>query len=499
MEKFDIIIIGSGPGGSATAMRALDFGKNICIVEKKDVGGAGIMNGALTSKTMWELSKDYAIASDVSRGYRASGLMVDFQKVKKTVIQAAKEKQYHILSQIETFAPEKNLKGSITIKYGEAKFIDDKKIEIKNNEKTEIIVSDNFVIATGARPRQLPGYKTDQKRIYDSDGILNLKKFPGRMLIIGSGIIGCEFATIFSNYKNTEVHLLDRTNLVLPFEDEDVSQFVSKNLENNGVKIHYTASLREIRYKKDYLEVVLDYKDGHSRVLEIDIALIAIGRVPNSENLGLENIGIEPNERGFLPVDETCKVIGHKDKSVYAVGDITGHLQLYSVAQLQGRYAARAISDTIENPIVYDNLSTLMFFKPEVAAVGMNEKMLREKNIAYKMVCYSNSLVTRSIAMRNTDGFVKILLSDDGEDKILGMRAAGPQASSFIISVAHLINTGNSLQEIMKVPHPHPSITEGIQECMRVFDNRSFYKPNVFPEYIKTGSWKPKPDKLEKF
>jgi len=491
MKKFDLIVIGSGPGGMAAAMRALDFGKNICIVEKNEIGGAGIMHGALTSKTMWELSSDYSVAANITRGYRASGLSVDYEKVKKSVIQAAKEKQYHILSQIETYAPEKNKNGSITLKYGTAKFIDEKKIELTCNEKTEILSSDNFVIATGARPRQLAGYKIDQEKIYDSDGILNLKKFPERMLIIGSGIIGCEFATIFSNYKQTEVHLLDRTNLVLPFEDEDVSLSVSEKLESNGVKIHYTASLREIRYKKDYLEVILDYKDGRSRVLEVDIALIAIGRIPNSENLGLENIGITPNERGFLPIDETCKILGHKDKSIYAVGDITGNLQLYSVAQLQGRYAARAIFDKIENPISYNNLSTLMFFKPEVAAVGMNEKMLREKNIAYKMVCYSNKLVSRTIAMRNTTGFVKIMLSDDGEERILGMRAGGPQASAFIVTVAHLINTGNSLKEIMKVPHPHPSVTEGLQECMRVFNNRSFYKPNVFPEYIKTGSWKP--------
>ncbi len=492
MEQFDLVVIGSGPAGFAATMRAVDFGENVCMIESKHIGGAGVMNGALSSKTMWQLSQDYAVAASIDRGYRASGLQVEYDEVKKSVMQAVKNKQYQMLSQIETFAKSHQHYGKITLKYGCASFVDEHTIEIVQDGSSERIHANNVVIATGSRPREYVGIPVDQERIIDSDGILNLTDFPERMIIIGSGIIGSEFATIFSNFKQTEVHLLDRAHRVIPFEDNDVSDFVSKNLEDNGVIIHHTANLRTIRKHPEHLEVVLDYEDGHSRVIEVDVALISIGRVPNIEKLGLEKIGIQPQERGTLAVNNVCQVTSQQSiKHIYAAGDITGFVQLYSVAELQGRYASKAINNKLKFPLDYSNMSTLMFFKPEVAAVGMNEKMLQKKGIAYRAVSYSNELVNRAQAWRNTNGFVKIMVSDEADERILGMRAAGPQASAFIVSVAHLINQGNSLKEVMKVIHPHPSITEGIQECLRVFSDKSIFKPIAFPDLIKIHSWKP--------
>lgn len=493
MEKFDLIVIGSGPAGFAAAMRAIDFGKHVCIVEKAHLGGAGVMNGALTSKTMWALSMDYAVAANVNRGYRVSGLTVDYDKVRKTVIEAAKEKQYQLLSQIETFARSPQAAESLTLKYGHARFRDLNTIEIGQPDgTTELIWGQDFVIATGSRPREYPGIEVDQERIINSDGILNLKRFPERMVIIGSGIIGCEFATIFSNFGQTQVHMIDRYNRVIPFEDNDLSDFVANNLAANGVKIHHTASLRTIRKVKDHLEVVLDYKAGHSRVIEADVALIAIGRQPNTEDLGLENIGIEATDRGFLKINDVCMVDNNPHKThIFAAGDITGHGQLYNVAETQGRYATKAIYNQIKYPLTYGNMSTLMFFKPEVAAVGLNEKELQQKGLPYRVAFYSNVMVNRSIAMRATNGFVKLMISDTDEQRILGMRAAGPQASAFIVSIAHLIDKGNSLKDIMKIIHPHPSVTEGIQECLRVFNNKSVMKPKAFPKLIHLRAWSP--------
>jgi dihydrolipoamide dehydrogenase len=158
---------------------------------------------------------------------------------------------------------------------------------------------------------------------------------------------------------------------------------------------------------------------------------------------------------------------------------------------LEGRYAAKVLAKANYNALDYSNMSTLMFFKPEVAAVGMNEKMLRQRKMAYKVAWYSNAMVNRTIAMRSTTGFVKIMISDDKEQRILGMRAAGPQASAFIASIAHFINQGNMLKEVMQTIFPHPSVTEGIQECLRLFENKSIFKPKAFPEYIRVDSWKP--------
>lgn len=491
MKDFDVVIIGSGAAGFSAAMRAFDFHKNVCIIEANEIGGAGIMNGALVSKTMWELSSDFAVASKINRGYRASGLSVDFSKVRKTVIQAAKERQYQILSQIETFSKNKSLKGSITLIKGYAKFIDRYSVELTNNKETKIITGDYFVIATGSKPRKYPTIEIDGKQIFDSNTILKLKEFPERMLIIGSGIIGCEFATIFSNFKQTQVHLLDRTNRVIPFEDDDLSDFVSENLEKNGVNIHYQANLKTINKKEDCLEVVLEYDDGHSKVIEVDIALVSIGRIPNTDNLGLENIGFKIGKKGVLKTNEFCEITEIGKCNIFAAGDITGHGQLFNIAQVQGRYIIESIYGNETNAVTYKNMSTLMFFKPEVAAVGYNEKQLQQKNIPYKVASYSNALVSRAIAMRNTQGFVKIIISNDGENRILGMRAASPQASAFIVSVAHLIDEKDGLNEVYKTVHPHPGVTEGIEECLRLFNNSSVFKPKAFPEHIKYWEWKP--------
>lgn len=490
MTHFDLIVIGSGPGGFSAAMRAIDYGLQVCLIEANHLGGAGIMHGALTSKTMYELSQDYAVAARVDRGYRVASLAVDFNEVKKTVIRAAKEKQYQMLSQIETFSPGKSAKGSITLVYGYARFQDLHTVSVTSESGTRTFTAKHFVIATGARPRTIPGLEVDGHRIITSEHILGLTKFPERMLIIGSGIIGCEFATIFSNFKQTEVHLLDRANRVLPAEDDDVGNFVAKNLEDNGVIVHHTAHLRTIRKHPNHLEVVLDYDDGHSKVIEVDVALVAIGRVPNTDNLGLETIGIRPEKNGTIATKDDC--MWYNDDGtchIYAVGDIAGQTQLYSVAELQGRQSVEKITDIPSHPLDYSNMSTLMFFRPEVAAVGANEKTLRDKGIPHKVAYYSNALVNRTVAMRSTNGFVKIIAGTD--NRILGMRAAGPQASAFIVSVAHLINQGQSLQDVLKIFYPHPSVAEGIQECIRVLSGKSIYKPEAFPDLISLREWKP--------
>lgn len=490
-KKFDLVIIGSGPAGFSAAMRAIDYKKSVCIIEKSHLGGAGVMNGALSSKTMWELSRDYSIASSISRGYRASGLSVDYNKVQKTILQAAKQKQLQMLSQIETFNKKSDNHGSVELIYGKASFIDSHTVEVTGKNGFEIINGDNFIIATGSRPRHLPDLEIDNTRIIDSDGVLKLKEFPQRMIIIGSGIIGCEFATMFSNYNQTEVHLLDRQHKVLPGEDDDISKFVSDSLADNGVIIHHTANLRCIRKKADCLEVVLDYNDGHSSVIEVDVALVAVGRVPNLDNIGLENVNIKTTERGFLNINESCAINDFKACNIFAAGDVTGHAQLYAVGELQGRYLIEALYGNKAFPLTYDNMPTLMFFKPAVASVGMNEKMCQEQNIAYKAATYSNILVNRTIAMRNTQGFVKIIVSDDDKNRILGMRAAGPQASTLISSIAFQINQKSTIKDIRSNIHPHPSISEGVQECLRVFNETSIFKPEAFPDFIKLKSWKP--------
>jgi dihydrolipoamide dehydrogenase len=490
MEKltFDICVIGSGPAGFAAAMRSYDFDKHVCIIEGGHIGGAGIVNGALSSKTMWELSKDFSVANKTDRGYQASGLKPNYHEVMRAVKQAAGEKQYQILSQIETFSRKPDCNKSLTLIKGWGKFKDKTTLIIKRHDESEVeVTADDFIVATGSTPREHPTIKTDGDRIIHTDHMDRLKSFPKRIMIVGAGIVGCEYATIFANFGQTKVHLLDSQQKVIPFEDEDVSDYVNEKLEEIGVIMHHQASLREVRDEGDHINVILDHQDGHVVVVPVDIILISIGRVPLTHGIGLEKIGATITERGLLQVDNQCRVMDH----IYAAGDISGNMALVNIAEMEGRFAAKSINQRIKHPLSYDNISTIMFFSPEVSAVGHNEKACQKQNIAYKVIHYSHALISRAIAMRATDGFFKIIVSDEEDPIVLGMRAAGPQSAAALIFIAPMIHNKQRLSEIMRTVHPHPSISEGIQECLRAFDNKNIYKWKAFPDKIKFWRWTP--------
>lgn len=487
-EKYDVCVIGCGPAGFAAAMRSYDFDNNVCIVEGNHVGGAGIADGALSSKTMWELAKDYSIANRIDRGYRASTLSVDYEKVRDNVFSAVREKEYQIRSQIETFAKKEGSSKSLTLFEGWGKFSSEKTIIVSQHSGEDIeIEADNFIIASGSHPRKHPLLEVDGERIISSDHVLKLKRFPREILIVGAGVVGCEFATIFAEFGQTKVHLLDSQERVIPFEDDDVSDYAAKMLTDIGVNIYHTASLRGIQKHENYIDVTLDYKDGHTEVISVETILVSIGRVPSVKKLGLENIGVGITERGLLETNEQCRVA----KNIYAAGDISGHNALVNVAEMEGRFAAKAIENKIKFPLRYRNMSTIMFFNPEISAIGLNEKECQKEGIAYKVVVYKHALVSRAIAMRDTGGFFKMIVSNEKNPHVLGMRAAGPQSAASIMYIATLMDHNANLAEIMKTVHPHPSMTEGIQECIRILVGKSIFKAEAFPHYVSFKSWKP--------
>ncbi len=490
MEKlnYDVCVIGCGPAGFAAAMRSYDFDNHVCIVEATHVGGAGIANGALSSKTMWELSKDFATASKIDRGYRASSLSLDYEKVRDNVFNAVREKEYQIRSQIETFSKKDGVSKSLTLIEGWGEFSSHKTLIVKKHDgQTVEILAKDFILATGSTPRKHPFLEVDGEMIITSDHILTLKKFPREILIVGAGIVGCEFATIFAEFAQTKVHLLDSQERVIPFEDDDVSDYAGKMLENIGVNIHHRASLREIKKHDTHIDVTLDYKDGHTDVISVDSILISIGRVSNLESLKLENIGVSATDRGLLKTDDMCRVC----ENIYAVGDISGNNALVNVAEMEGRFAAKAIEGKTHFALRYRNMSTIMFFNPEISAIGLTEKECQEHGLSYRVVFYKHSLVSRAIAMRDTDGFFKMIVTDEENPKVLGMRAAGPQSAASIMYIATLMDHDVSLGDIMKTVHPHPSMTEGIQECIRTLLGKSIFKPEAFPQYVNFKCYRP--------
>lgn len=488
-QSYDLCIIGGGPGGFAAAMRALDLGKHICLVEGRDLGGAGVKWGALASKTLWELSRDYAVAAKVDRGYRAQGLQVDYNAVHQTVMEAVREKQYQLRSQLETFSPQRYPgPGSITLKRGWARLRDSNHVAITGRDGSEEVVQAQYLLlAPGSRPRGFKNVEVDQQQVLDSDGVLGLSHFPKRLLILGAGVIGCEYATAFANFGQTQVHLVDHKERVLPFEDVDVSAFVQKNLESQGVRCYQNAQLRDVERVADGLEVILDYPDGRTQVVEVDQVLLSVGRQPNLEHLGLEEAGLACTPQGFLETSAYC----HVCQNIYAAGDVTQHPNLVNIAELEGRRSVLHMFGCAARPLNYRNMSSIMFFQPSVAAVGLNEQQCQQQGLSYRVAIFSNALLTRAIAMRAVTGFVKILVTDDDELQILGMRAAGPQVSNTVLSIAHFMDHEKGAMEVLKSVYPHPSISEGTQECLRLLIGKSVYKPAAFPEYLRLQRWQP--------
>ncbi len=473
MEQFDVCVIGAGPSGFAAAMRAIDFGKRVALIERGKVGGAGIFDGALSSKTLWELSESYKLTHNTNLGYTVYDSEVHFSSVMHQAHRAVAEKHVQLKKQIAYFQKS----GQLTFLTGHAKFQSKNEISITDAEgHSQTLWADNTVMAVGSRPRYLPHIPIDEKIIMTSDGVSSLPDFPKSIVILGAGVIGCEFATIFSNFGKTKVFLIDKEERILPFEDEDISHAVAANLEDNGAVIHHGASLEKMSIVDGKVEYVLSFKDGRRETHTVERALISVGRVSNHENLGLEAAGVVLNDRGCIDDEHTRSNV----PNIYAVGDFTADISLVNVGELEGRHAVERMFGTPKRELVYENISTIMFLNPEVASVGLNETQARRKKIPYRLASMHYRYVNRAIAMHKLDGFFKILVSDDNEMKILGMRVMGPHASSTIMAVALMISMDIGIEHLAELIFPHPSIPEGIQECARMLMGNSIVKPEVF-------------------
>lgn len=487
MGDFDVCVVGAGPAGYAACMRLVDLGKKVCLVERSRVGGAGVFNGALSSKTLWELSKDYRKALRRDRGYHAEDVQVHFEAVAHVVAEATDTKRDQMMLQLEHLArPTSEVPGTVTLVEGTAAFVDPHTIRVEGTAPGDhrSITADHFIIATGSRPRLLPGCDVDGRNIITSDHIGNLREFPRSLVILGAGVVGCEFATIFANYGQTKVYLIDRQDRILPFEDQDISRVCSRNLEQRGVTIHHSAKLLEMKTEGDCVVYTIEHATGGRETIRVDTALISVGRVPNTDGLNLQAAGIELTKRGHIEVDDTRTKVPH----IHAVGDVTLDVALVSIGEIEGRHAAETIGGLQTPALSYDNLSTIMFLDPEVAAIGLNEQDAQKQRIPYRVAVYNYSLVNRAIAMRATDGFVKLLVSNDDELRILGMRALGVHASTALEAVSFMMHHGRSVRELAELLHPHPAVTEGLQDCVRMLLGTSIYKPSVFRNELRLSS-----------
>ncbi|MDQ3191102.1 MAG: NAD(P)/FAD-dependent oxidoreductase [Bacteroidota bacterium] len=479
MKKYDVCVVGGGPTGYAAAMRAIDFGKKVLLIEKQRLGGAGIYDGALASKAMWEYSEKIKTVREIAGNSAVEKLT--YEDVNKTVNEAIFERKFQLSCHLRILQ-EQSADSLISYVKGYGKLLTPNQVEItRENGISEVIWAENIVIATGSRPRKLPNIPVDEKIILTSDGIHHLEDFPESIVILGAGVVGCEYATIFSNFGRTKVYIIDRADRILPFEDEDVAKVVEENFRKNGVIVHNEAKLERMVIIDGKVEYEISHKDGTREVIKVDKALLSIGRVPNVEGIGLENAGVKITERGYISENSTRTSV----PNIYAAGDVSGRIALVNVGEREARHAIVRMFGGPIPPIIYDNISTIMFLNPEIAAVGMNELDAQAKGMTYKLVKYDYSCIARAIAMRKTNGFFKILVTNDDQMKILGMRAVGEHASSAIQAVALLISMNKGIDEITNLMHPHPSIIEGIQECFRMLKGKSIYKSSVFKDKLR--------------
>jgi dihydrolipoamide dehydrogenase len=485
MERYDLVVIGAGPSGYAAAMRALDFNKKILLLEKSQLGGAGVTNGALSSKTWWELSREAATLKEHVNHFNIDQPEFNFFELKTEVERAVQERKSLLTHHIEVLNECSSYKDLLTFRNGSARLKSKNEVEITDGAgHTDVVWAENIILATGSRPRKLPDIPIDEKVILTSDGIGELEEFPKSMVILGAGVIGCEFATIFSSFGHTKVHLIDKGDRILPFEDEDVVKVIERNLEKAGVLIHRNSRLTSMEIADDWVKYILEYTDGREETFYVEKALVSVGRIPNYENLGLEEQGIEMDARGIKDSDTRTSV-----DNIYAVGDITADIALVNVGELEARHAVERMFGNPDRKIVYENISTIMFLNPVVAGVGLNETQAQAKGISYKVASLSYSCIPRAVAMRDTQGFIKLLVTNDEEMKILGMRVVGHHASSAIQAVALLISMNKGIDELAECVHPHPAIIEGIQEVVRMLLGKSMFKPMALTQYMSCKIW----------
>ena len=472
---FNLIVIGGGPSGFAGAMRALDFKKSVLLVEKTGLGGTEVFNGVMTSKTLWEYSKKIKQIRELVPNFD-----VKFEDSDKEVREAVQARRNIINNHLRILL-EESTQHLFHLEKGKAELLGRNEVRIHRQNGEEVTVTaDNILLCTGSRPRYLPHIPIDEKIILTSDGIRYMRNFQNSLVILGAGVIGCEFATIFSNFGNSKVFLIDKADRILPFEDEDVANMVSESLEKNGAVVHRGSSLVRMDIVDGEVEYELEYKDGRREINRVQQALVSVGRQANVENLGLAAAGVRLTDRGGIWRDDTQTNV----PTIFAAGDCATDISLVNVGESEARHAVERMFGEPSRRMSYENISTIMFLDPEVAAVGINEQEAIRKGIPCKVVKLDYSLLSRAIAMHKTKGFFKILVTNDHAMRILGMRAVGAHASSAIEGVAYLIHTQQGIRELANMIHPHPSIIEGIQEALRMLLGTSIYKPEVLKDRL---------------
>ena len=452
-NKYDIIVIGSGPGGYVTAIRSAQLGFKTAVVERENLGGICLNWGCIPTKALLKSAQVYEYMKHAtSYGLKAEKIEKDFNEVVKRS-RGVSEK----MSKGVEFLLKKN---KVDVIWGEAKIKVEKKIDVKDKEgKTTEYSADNIIIATGARSRELPNLPQDGKKIIGYREALSLKSQPKKMVVVGSGAIGVEFA-YFYNSMGTDVTIVEYLPNIVPVEDIDVSKVLERSFTKNGIKVMTDSSVESVDTSNKTLKVKVKTKKGEE-IIEADIVLSAVGIKSNIENIGLKEVGIAIDKDKIL-VDDYYKT---NIPGYYAIGDIVKGQALAHVASAEGIACVEKIKGMEVEHIDYGNVPGCTYCNPQVASVGMTEAQAKEKGHEIKVGKFPFTASGKATSAGANEGFIKIIF-DAKYGELLGCHMIGDGVTEMIAEIVVARKLETTGHEMLKAIHPHPTMSEAVMEAV---------------------------------
>ncbi|WP_148359477.1 dihydrolipoyl dehydrogenase [Peribacillus simplex] len=452
-KEYDVVIIGGGTGGYVAAIRASQLGLKTAVVEQGKLGGTCLHAGCIPSKALLRSAEVYSNAKNAEKyGVIAPEVGLDFSKV-----QARKEE---ITERLFKGVQHLMKKGKIDVFEGKGSILQSKDILVKlNQEEREMILNPrNILIATGSRPRTLPGLEADSEYVMTSDEALQMKELPNSIIIVGGGVIGIEWASMLIDF-GLEVTVIEYADRILPTEDKDISKEVQRLMKKKGVKIVTGAKvLPESLEKGEGVSIKAEYK-GKDTAFSAEKLLVSVGRLPNIEGIHLENTKVEVER-----VIQTNEYYQTDEPNIYAIGDVIGGLQLAHVASHEGIIAIEHMAG--ENPVPLDPslVSKCIYSSPEIASVGLTEEDAKEKGYQVKTGKFSFRAIGKALVFGESDGFVKLVVEEESS-RLLGAHMVGPHVTDMIseAGLARVLNA--TAMDIAHTIHPHPTLAEAIGEA----------------------------------
>jgi len=461
---YDVIVLGGGPGGYPAAIRSAQLGMKVACVERDRLGGICLNWGCIPTKALLKNAEIYHTMQIAPEewGIAYDNLRVDFSKV----IKRSRDVSDRVVKGIE-FLFRKNKVDSIK---GFGVLTGKNSIEVTDGEgKKRTVTAKNIVIATGARAKQLPNLKPDGKQVLSSTEAMIMDHIPESMTIIGAGAIGMEFAYFYKSF-GTKVSVVEMMPNILPVEDTEVSVELEKIYKKQGYQIFTKHKVNGVKLEKKSTKVEIESEDGKKQTLEAECVLVAIGVAGNTENIGLEKLGIKMT-KGFIDVDEYMRTAV---EGMYAVGDVAGPPWLAHVATHEGILAAEHIAGHHPHSLDYDNIPGCTYCQPQVASTGMTERAAKEAGIEYKIGKFPFTALGKARAMGETDGFVKLVIGTK-YDEILGAHIIGHEAAEMIEEIVVGRAHGATGLSMTKTIHPHPTWSEAVMEAASVAEGEAIH------------------------